>query len=288
MSNLPVVVGHGFDSPQFLLRVHEAPFLSAEEEYRLAIRFQQDQDTHAAHELVFSHLRLVVKTAREYLGYKLPFQDLVQEGTLGLMQAVKRFDPERKVRLATYAVWWIRAAIHEYVLNAWSMVKIATTRMKKKLFFKLRQAKKSISFLTDDEAEELAEQFGTDVETILEMDGRMAGHDHSLNIPAIEDGVEVIDLIADQRPDQERLLIADQRDQILSNRIRTALGSLNERERIIVSERCMAENPVTLDNLGHRFGISRERVRQIEKRALEKLQDVLRSSPAIMEVALGT
>ena len=286
MSTLPVVVGHGFDSPQFLLRVHQAPFLSAEEEYRLATRFQQDQETQAAHELVYSHLRLVVKTAREYLGYKLPFQDLIQEGAMGLMQAVKRFDPERKVRLAAYAIWWIRAAIHEYVLRSWSMVRVATTKMKKKLFFKLRQAKKSLSYLTDDEAEELAEQFGTDAETILEMDGRMAGHDRSLNVPAIEDGIEVIDLIADQRPDQEKLLLEDQQERLLSNKISSALGILNEREKVIISERLMAETPATLEELGERFGISRERVRQIEKRAMEKLQEVLRTSPEIMEIAL--
>jgi RNA polymerase sigma-32 factor len=269
---------------QFVRQAMEAPILSADEELQLATRYRNLHDLEAAHQLVHAYLRLVIKTAREYVHYRLSLPDLVQEGTVGLMHAVKQFDPERGARLASYAIWWIRAAIHDFILRSWRMVKIATTRMKRQLFFKLRQSKDSSALLSRQEAAELAEKFATDVETILEVDGRMIGGDESLNQPLLEEGEEWIEQIPDHRPNQEMHMLAVDRQQWLQRLVRNGCAQLNEREQQIVSARYLAEEPQTLDTLAQTLSISRERVRQLEKRALEKLRAFFLSAPAGQEL----
>lgn len=275
--------GSGFQ--RLLRQAQQAPLLSEEEERRLAVRYRKQNDLDAAHRLVHAYLRLVVKTAQEYRNYQLPLADLVQEGTAGLMQAVKKFDPDRGVRLATYAIWWIRAAIHDFILRSWRMVRIATTRLRRQLFFKLRQTKGSLAPLNREEAEELARKFGTDAETILEVDSRMGVADTSLNQPVLEDSVELLDLIADQRPNQEHELLDAQQAALTASLIRRGIDRLNPREQAVVRERFLTEAPVTLEALAQRFGVSRERVRQIEKRALEKLRLFFQIAPEARELA---
>ncbi|MBF0425543.1 MAG: RNA polymerase factor sigma-32 [Magnetococcales bacterium] len=282
------LVDHGAGFQEFLHRVHQAPILTLEEETNLALRYRQERDLDAAHQLVWSHLRLVVKTAREYLGYRVQLSELVQEGTLGLMHAVKRFDPHRGARLATYALWWIRAAIHEFILRAWSMVKVATTQVRRRLFFKLRQAKESSAPLTPDEAEELAVRFQTDAATILEMDGRLAGGDESLNRPLLDDASgELLDLIPDQRPNQEVAALSREKQRILTRLIEQGLAGLDPRERQVVEARIMSDQPATLEDLGAQLRVSRERVRQLESRAMKKLRAFFAAAPEEARLVLG-
>lgn len=282
----PVEGGHEFQ--RFLNAVRQAPMLSAEEERDLAQRFRTREELDAAHRLVFSHLRLVLKIAREYLGYRLPLPDLVQEGTLGLMQAVKRFDPDRGARLATYASWWIRASIHEFILRSWSLVKVATTQLKRRLFFKLRQAKEGLSPLTHDEATELATRLGADTATVLEMDGRLSGADASLNQSVLEDAGELLDRVPDHRPNQEQRLLGAEKARVLGTWLKEGLEELDPRERVIIEERFIADRAVTLEELGQRFGVSRERVRQLEQRALGKMRQMLDARHGGMAFALGS
>ncbi|MBF0159191.1 MAG: RNA polymerase factor sigma-32 [Magnetococcales bacterium] len=277
-------VSHDAEFRKFLHRAYHAPLLTAEEEVDLSNRLRQEQDLQAAHELVFSHLRLVIKIAREYLGYRLPLPDLVQEGTLGLMHAVKLFEPERGVRLATYAVWWIRASIHDFVLRSWSIVKIATTQLKRQLFFKLRQMKESAFPMTADEAELLAKKFGTTSSVILEMDGRMVGSDSSLNHAVFDDSGEMLDMIADERPNQEVQILEREKTEVLNGTLHQALQHLDPRERMIVQERFVSGSPKTLEAIGQTLSVSRERVRQLEQRALEKLRVFLMNSPAARDI----
>ncbi|MBF0626005.1 MAG: RNA polymerase factor sigma-32 [Magnetococcales bacterium] len=277
----------GSEFQDFLRQVNGAPILSAEEEYRLAMRYRLEKDLQAAHALIHSHLRLVVKTAREYLGYRMSLAEMVQEGTLGLMHAVKRFDPDRGARLATYALWWIRAAIHEYILKGWSLVKVATTQIKRHLFFKLRQAKADGAPLNRDEAAELADKFHTDVQTILEMDSRLGGPDESLNRPVLEGSGEVQDLLIDQRPNQELQALEGERQTLLAQAVSQGLASLDPRERLVVAERLMSDQPATLESLGERLVVSRERVRQLEKRALKKLRQFFRNLPEGQRLVLA-
>ena len=293
MSNVPAVINrssylslldNGSEFKKFLRDAWQAPILSADEEYQLSARLQKKDDLEAAHKLVHSYLRLVISTARDYINYRLNFADLVQEGTLGLMHAVKKFDPDRGNRLASYAIWWIRAAIHDFILRSWRMVKIATTQLKRQLFFKLRQAKGSISQLNWDEAKELANKFGTNPETIMEVDARMSGSDSSLNQPVLDGDGEIIDLIADQRPNQESQLLNCQQKELMGSLIKQGMERLNQREQIIVSERFLKEKPTTLELLSQQFSISKERVRQIEKRALEKLKDFFQLVPEAREL----
>ncbi|NGZ05212.1 MAG: sigma-70 family RNA polymerase sigma factor [Magnetococcales bacterium] len=281
MTTYPMAVHRAFDLNsadngagfrQFVQHAFQAPILTADEEFELASRYQQHNDLDAAHQLVHAYLRLVLKIAREYGNYHLHLPDLVQEGTVGLMHAVKKFNPTLGNRLASYAVWWIRAAIHEFILNSWRMVKIATTQLKRQLFFKLRQAKDSPLPLNWDEAQELAKKFGTDAATILEVDGRMSGGDASLNQSILDEDGEIIDLIPDQRPDQEHAVMVQEQDQRLRSMIRQGMSQLNPREQLIITHRFLTEKPTTLDALATALKISRERVRQIEKRALEKLK----------------
>lgn len=264
-----------------------APILSCEEEYQLAKHYREHDDLDAAHKLVHAYLRLVFKTAREYHNYRLSLADLVQEGTVGLMHAVKRFDPERGSRLSSFAIWWIRAAIHDFILRSWRMVRIATTQLKRQLFFKLRQAKSSLAPLSREEAEELAIKFSTDADTILDVDHRMSGADASLNQPVFEGAGEVIDTIADDRPDQEHLLVADQQHELRSVLVRQGLARLSERERVIVTQRFLSDRQETLESLAQKFAVSRERVRQIEARAMEKLRDFFGGIPDSRELAQG-
>ncbi len=272
---------------KFIQHAYQAPILSAEEEYQLAIDYKQHNNLEAAHKLVHSYLRLVLKIAKEYSNYQLNLPDLVQEGTVGLMHAVKKFNPDNGNRLAAYASWWIRAAIHEFILNSWRMVKIATTQLKRKLFFKLRQAKESALPLEWQEAEELAKKFGTDAATIIEMDGRMLGADTSLNQTIMEEEGEILDLIPDHRPNQEHAFITDEKVHLQHTLIQKGLSQLNLREQLIISKRFLTNKQTTLETLSSTLNISRERVRQIEKRALEKLKIFFQSLPEGREVALG-
>ncbi|MBF0462177.1 MAG: RNA polymerase factor sigma-32 [Magnetococcales bacterium] len=270
--------GAGFR--EFVRRAMEAPFLSAEEEHALALRLQEGDDLEAAHQLVHAYLRLVIKTAREYLHYHVSLPDLVQEGTVGLMVAVRKFDPTRGNRLAAYAIWWIRAAMHDFILRSWRMVRIVTTQIKRQLFFKLRQSKASSALLNREEAEELALRFGTDPETILEVDGRMLRPDESLNQCTTEDGEEWIERIPDQRPDPERTLLSVEHQQRTHTLLQSGFKQLTPREQWIVSARFLEDEPPTLEVLAQALSLSRERVRQIEKRAMEKLRAFFQTTPA--------
>ena len=271
---------------KFLQQAYEAPLLSEQEEYELSVRLQEKNDIEAAHKLVHSYLRYVLKIAKEYRNYKLNLSDLVQEGTVGLMQAVRKFDPKRGNRLSTYAVWWIRAAIHEFILRSWRMVKIATTQLKRQLFFKLRQAKDSSAPLNIEEAEELAKKFDADPKTILEVDSRMNGSDTSLNQPVMDDAGEMINILPDQRPNQEQEFACREQQEVMGTLIQKGMKRLNSREREIVSRRFLSEKPETLESLGEKFSVSRERVRQIEKAALDKLRLFFQSTPGGRDLVL--
>jgi RNA polymerase sigma-32 factor len=271
---------------KFLKEAYQAPMLTQEQEHDYATRLHEHNDLHAAHSLINSYLRYVVKIAREYRNYNLNLADVVQEGTVGLMQAVKKFDPTRGSRLSTYAVWWIRAAIHDYVLRSWRMVKIATTQLKRQLFFKLRQAKDSSALLTFVEAEELSKKFGTDTQTILEVDSRMSGSDASLNQPLLDGSGEMINLIEDQRPNQEAVAISSDQQTKMKQFIKLGMEGLNPREKMIISSRFLASKCETLESLSGKLSVSRERVRQIEAAALIKLKKYFQDIPGGHELLL--
>ena len=274
---LPALSGEAGLS-RYLSEIRKFPLLSPEDEYMFAKRWQQHEDPEAARRLVTSHLRLVAKIAMGYRGYGLPVSEIVSEGNVGLMQAVKRFDPDKGFRLATYAMWWIRASIQEYVLRSWSMVKMGTTAAQKKLFFNLRKAKSNIGAieegdLTPDHTATLADQLGVTETEVTEMNRRLSGPDSSLNAPLRSDGEsEWQDWLADDTADQETRLAEreemDDRHTLLVN----AMKDLTERERDIIQARRLQDEPVTLEDLSQKYGVSRERVRQIEVRAFEKLQ----------------
>ncbi|HXZ68462.1 MAG TPA: RNA polymerase sigma factor RpoH, partial [Alphaproteobacteria bacterium] len=260
------------------------PMLEQGDEYMLAKRYLEHGDAEAAHKLVTSHLRLVAKIAMGYRGYGLPIAEVISEGNVGLMQAVKRFDPDKGFRLATYAMWWIRAAIQEYILRSWSLVKMGTTAAQKKLFFNLRRIKGQIQALEEgdlkpENVQAIAKKLGVTEEEVQSMNRRLAAPDHSLNAPLrAESEGEWQDWLVDESADQETTL-ADQeelgeRQELLSH----ALAELNERERRILTERRLKEEPTTLDDLSKEFDISRERVRQIEVRAFEKLQRAMKTA----------
>ncbi len=271
---LPVAVyGEELGFRTFIASAMHAPILTAREESDLFSRLQKEKDLLAAQTLVFSHIRLVYKTTLEYRGYKISIPDLVQEGTLGLMKAVKRFDPMRGVRLASYAIWWIRASIHEYIMRSLSLVKIVTTTLKRKLFFKLRQAKKDFSLLSREEAEVLATQFGTDPDTILNMDVRLSGPEISLDQPTLGGDGKIMDFFSDDRPGPESQLISKQQRGFFANLIAKGIDSLEPREQVIIQNRFLLEQPKTLEEIGKTLSISRERVRQLEKKALGKLKN---------------
>ena len=274
---------------RYLEEIRRFPMLEPQDEYMLAKRWREHGDRDAAHKLVTSHLRLVAKIAMGYRGYGLPISEVISEGNVGLMQAVKRFEPEKGFRLATYAMWWIKAAIQEYILRSWSLVKMGTTANQKKLFFNLRKAKSRISALEDgdmrpDQVATIAKRLGVGEQDVIDMNRRLGG-DVSLNAPIRNDGDtgEWQDWLVDDRDNQEATLTESEE---LGNRRRAlsdALSVLNDRERRIFEARRLAEDPVTLEELADEFGVSRERVRQIEVRAFEKVQKAVRNRVAAME-----
>jgi len=274
---------------RYLEEIRRFPMLEPQEEYMLAKRWREHGDREAAHKLVTSHLRLVAKIAMGYRGYGLPISEVISEGNVGLMQAVKRYEPDRGFRLATYAMWWIKAAIQEYILRSWSLVKMGTTANQKKLFFNLRKAKSKISALNDgdmrpEQVAIIAKRLGVTENDVIEMNRRLGG-DASLNAPIRDDGDsgEWQDWLADESVNQEMVLVeheeADRRHQALMQ----ALGVLNARERRIFEARRLAEEPITLEELAAEFGVSRERVRQIEVRAFEKVQQAVRQRIADLD-----
>jgi RNA polymerase sigma-32 factor len=286
---LPVLAAENGLS-RYLDEIRKFPMLQPQEEYMLAQRFKEHQDRDAAHRLVTSHLRLVAKIAMGYRGYGLPLGEVVSEGNIGLMQAVKRFEPEKGFRLATYAMWWIRASIQEYILRSWSLVKMGTTANQKKLFFNLRKAKSQISALEEgdlrpEQVQQIATKLGVEKHEVIEMNRRLGG-DASLNAPlrADADG-EWQDFLVDEESNQEvRLVESEERD----NRtlaLRDALTVLNDRERRIFEARRLVDDPVTLEELSDEFGVSRERVRQIEVRAFEKVQAAVMAKVKMLEAA---
>src|SRR5262252_2105164 len=281
---LPVVGEGGLG--RYLSEIRKFPLLDPQEEYMLAKRWREHEDAEAAHRMVTSHLRLVAKIAMGYRGYGLPVSEIVSEGNVGLMQAVKRFDPDKGFRLATYAMWWIRAAIQEYVLRSWSMVKMGTTAAQKKLFFNLRKAKSNIGAieegdLTPAHTAKLADQLGVTETEVTEMNRRLSGGDASLNAPLrSESESEWQDWLADDTADQETRLAEREemgdRHELLVN----AMKDLTDRERDIIQARRLQDEPATLEELSQKYGVSRERVRQIEVRAFEKLQTQMKRALA--------
>jgi len=263
---------------RYLSEIRKFPLLTPEDEFMFAKRLKEHGDPEAARRLVTSHLRLVAKIAMGYRGYGLPVSEIVSEGNVGLMQAVKRFDPDKGFRLATYAMWWIRAAIQEYVLRSWSMVKMGTTAAQKKLFFNLRKAKSNIGAieegdLTPDHTNKLADQLGVTEREVTEMNRRLSGPDSSLNAPLrSESESEWQDWLADDTMDQETRLAEREERGDRHELLTSALDTLSERERDIIQERRLKDEPATLEELSQKYGVSRERVRQIEVRAFEKLQ----------------
>ncbi|MFQ6016992.1 MAG: RNA polymerase sigma factor RpoH [Kiloniellaceae bacterium] len=281
--SLPVLVSEG-NLARYLQEIRKFPMLELDEEYMLAKRWREQDDIEAAHKLVTSHLRLVAKIAMGYRGYGLPLSELISEGNVGMMQAVKRFDPERGFRLATYAMWWIRAAIQEYILHSWSLVKMGTTAAQKKLFFNLRKLKGQMQAIDEgdldpDQVSKIAKTLDVPEADVVSMNRRLAAPDHSLNAPLRIDGDgEWQDWLVDESENQETIL-ADSEE--LSKRrelLAAAMETLNERERHILEERRLKDSPTTLEELSQEYGISRERVRQIEVRAFEKLQKAIRNA----------
>ncbi|ACA21092.1 RNA polymerase, sigma 32 subunit, RpoH [Methylobacterium sp. 4-46] len=286
---LPVLANEGGLS-RYLDEIRRFPMLEPTEEYMLAKSWREHGDREAAHKLVTSHLRLVAKIAMGYRGYGLPIGEVVSEGNVGLMQAVKRFDPDKGFRLATYAMWWIKAAIQEYILRSWSLVKMGTTANQKKLFFNLRKAKGRISALDEgdlrpEQVKQIATRLGVPEQDVIEMNRRLSG-DASLNAPLREEGEgEWQDWLVDDSPSQEAVLAREEEGQNRLAALRDALSVLNPRERRIFEARRLAEEPITLEDLSSEFGVSRERVRQIEVRAFEKVQDAVKRNLASRETA---
>jgi RNA polymerase sigma-32 factor len=274
---------------RYLEEIRRFPMLEPQQEYMLAKSWREHGDRDAAHRLVTSHLRLVAKIAMGYRGYGLPISEVISEGNVGLMQAVKRFEPEKGFRLATYAMWWIKAAIQEYILRSWSLVKMGTTANQKKLFFNLRKAKSKISALEEgdlhpDQVKLIAKRLGVTEQDVIDMNRRLGG-DASLNAPIREDGDagEWQDWLVDDVPSQESLLEQSEEFDNRRKALTDALSVLNERERRIFEARRLAEEPITLEELAEEFGVSRERVRQIEVRAFEKVQKAVKNRVAAME-----
>jgi RNA polymerase sigma-32 factor len=267
-------VGDGFE--HYMAQINRFPLLSAGEEQHLARRYRDAGDLEAAHSLVCANLRFVVKVAFEYRSYGMRLLDLIQEGNIGLMQAVHKFDPERGLRLITYAVWWIRAYIQDFIMKSWSLVKVGTTQAQKKLFFKLAQTRNALRNLNGDaDSAELAASLDVD-ETVEEMSQRLGQRDTSLDIELSEEhGYTLLDILPDRRPSQEKMLIDRQERRRRDQRTRAALAGLPPRERHIVEQRFLSDTPCTLQELADEYGISRERVRQLEQNALRRLKTAL-------------
>src|SRR6266576_2039336 len=287
-ATLPILNGESGLS-RYLSEIRKFPMLEPQQEYMFAKRWREHDDREAAHHLVTSHLRLVAKIAMGYRGYGLPISEVVSEGNVGLMQAVKRFEAEKGFRLATYAMWWIKAAIQEYILRSWSLVKMGTTANQKKLFFNLRKAKSKISALEEgdlrpDQVKLIAKRLGVTEQDVVDMNRRLGG-DVSLNAPIRDDGDsgEWQDWLVDEVSDQETRLVEDEESDNRRKALGDALSVLNERERRIFEARRLADDPVTFEDLAAEFGVSRERVRQIEVRAFEKVQSAVKHRVAAME-----
>jgi RNA polymerase sigma-32 factor len=281
--SVPSLSGEG-SLTRYLQEIRKFPMLEPEEEYMLAKRWKEHEESEAAHRLVTSHLRLVAKIAMGYRGYGLPLSELISEGNVGMMQAVKRFDPDRGFRLATYAMWWIRAAIQEYILHSWSLVKMGTTAAQKKLFFNLRKLKGQLQAVEDgDLSPENLKKIATELDVpeadVISMNRRLASPDHSLNAPLRSDSEgEWQDWLVDETDSQETKLGERQELGLRRDLLEKALTHLNDRERHILGERRLRDNPTTLEDLSQQYGISRERVRQIEVRAFEKLQKAIKAA----------
>ncbi|KKW92815.1 MULTISPECIES: RNA polymerase sigma factor RpoH [Sphingobium] len=283
-TNVPAVPALGGEASlnRYLSEIRKFPILTPEQEYMLAKRYAEHADSEAAAQLVTSHLRLVAKIAMGYRGYGLPVSELISEGNIGLMQGVKKFEPDRGFRLATYAMWWIRASIQEFILRSWSLVKMGTTAAQKKLFFNLRRMKNNIEAFEDgdlhpDDVKKIATDLGVTEEDVISMNRRMAmGGDTSLNVPMREDGEgQWQDWLADTDPLQDERVADRQESELRHDMLVEAMDDLNDREKHILAERRLAEEPKTLEELSQVYGVSRERVRQIEVRAFEKLQKAM-------------
>ncbi len=281
--SLPVM-SHESNLSRYLQEIRKFPMLEPDEEFMLAKSWREHGDTEAAHRLVTSHLRLVAKIAMGYRGYGLPLSELISEGNVGMMQAVKRFDPDRGFRLATYAKWWIRAAIQEYILHSWSLVKMGTTAAQKKLFFNLRKLKGQMQAIDEgdlsaERVRSIAEKLDVPEVDVVSMNRRLASPDSSLNAPMRADGdSEWQDWLVDETDNQEIRLAESQELSKRQRLLRRALENLNERERHILIERRLRDCPATLEDLSNQYGVSRERVRQIEVRAFEKLQKFIKTA----------
>jgi RNA polymerase sigma-32 factor len=282
-SNLPVLSSEGGLS-RYLQEIRKFPMLEPNEEYMLAKRYKEHADPGAAQKLITSHLRLVAKIAMGYRGYGLPISEVISEGNVGLMHAVKRFEPEKGFRLATYAMWWIRAAIQEYVLRSWSLVKIGTTAAQKRLFFNLRKVKGQIAAIDDgslhpDQIKQIATTLNVTEADVVSMNSRLSG-DASLNSPmrADEGSSEWQDWLVDDTPDQETSLGESEEFSERMGMLNSAMDVLNERERAIFQARRLQDNPATLEELAQQYDVSRERIRQIEVRAFEKVQDAVQQA----------
>jgi RNA polymerase sigma-32 factor len=287
-ATLPIITAENGLS-RYLEEIRRFPMLEPQEEYMLAKSWREHGDRTAAHKLVTSHLRLVAKIAMGYRGYGLPISEVISEGNVGLMQAVKRFEPEKGFRLATYAMWWIKAAIQEYILRSWSLVKMGTTANQKKLFFNLRKAKSKISALEEgdlrpDQVQLIAKRLGVTEQDVVDMNRRLGG-DVSLNAPIREDGDsgEWQDWLVDDSTSQESRLVESEESDNRRKALGEALTVLNDRERRIFEARRLADDPITLEELADEFGVSRERVRQIEARAFQKVQKSVKITMAAME-----
>ncbi len=285
---LPIISGES-GLARYLSEIKRFPMLEPQEEYMLAKRWREHDDREAAHKLVTSHLRLVAKIAMGYRGYGLPIGEVISEGNVGLMQAVRRFEPDKGFKLATYAMWWIRASIQEYILRSWSLVKMGTTASQKKLFFNLRKAKSRISALDegdlrDEQVTTIATKLGVAKQDVIDMNRRLGG-DASLNAPLREDGEgEWQDWLVDETANQETSLVDRQESNARMTALQGALRVLNPRERRIFEARRLVDDPITLEDLSTEFGVSRERVRQIEVRAFEKVQAAVKSDLARAQI----
>jgi RNA polymerase sigma-32 factor len=293
LGNFLSVPAEGTGLSRYLDEIRRFPMLEAEEEFTLAKEWREQGQIESAHKLVTSHLRLVAKIAMGYRGYGLPINEIISEGNVGLMQAVKRFDPDRGFRLATYAMWWIRAAIQEYILHSWSLVKMGTTAAQKKLFFNLRKLKGQMQAIEDGDlppetVKAIADRLDVTEEDVISMNRRLSGGDHSLNVPLRADGdSDWQDWLVDDSQSQETTVAdADEHDHRMSL-LHRAMDVLNERERHILTERRLKEEPSTLEELSHVYDISRERVRQIEVRAFEKLQKQMKALEAEQAIAMA-
>jgi RNA polymerase sigma-32 factor len=284
-SNVPATIpalGGEASLNRYLAEIKKFPILAPEQEYMLAKRFEEHGDTDAAAQLVTSHLRLVAKIAMGYRGYGLPVSELISEGNIGLMQGVKKFEADRGFRLATYAMWWIRASIQEFILRSWSLVKMGTTAAQKKLFFNLRRMKAKLDAFEDgdlkpEDVQKIATDLGVTEDEVVSMNRRMAmGGDTSLNVPMREDGEgQWQDWLADDEPLQDQVVAETQEAEVRHDMLVSAMESLNDREKHILTERRLTDDPKTLEELSQVYGVSRERVRQIEVRAFEKLQKAM-------------